>query len=159
MPEEKDIHRELVPLLMRHERQIFAYIYTLVPNRHDAEDIRQETCLTIYDKFADFTQGTDFVAWAMRIAWWKVREALSDMAAETVAESNQRQIKLADCLQKINERDRRMILIRYERDGGVEQAAAASGRSVQAAYKSLMRIKQVLHDCVTNAMSQEEALS
>ena len=177
MPEEKDIHRELVPLLMRHERQIFAYIYTLVPNRHDAEDIRQETCLTIYDKFADFTPGTDFVAWAMRIAWWKVREArqrwgrskvvfsdevmeaLSDMATERVEELNQRQVKLADCLQKINERDRRMILIRYERDGGVEQAAAATGRSVQAAYKALMRIKQVLHDCVTNAMLQEEALS
>ena len=74
MPD-SDLHRALVPLLMRHERQIFAYIYTLLPNRHDAEDILQETCLTIYDKFAEFTQGTDFLAWAMRIAWWKVRAA------------------------------------------------------------------------------------
>lgn len=37
-----DPHRALVPLLMRHERQVFACIYTLLPNRHDAEDILQE---------------------------------------------------------------------------------------------------------------------
>ena len=172
-----DLHRALVPLLMRHERQIFAYIYTLVPHRHDAEDILQETCLTIYDKFQEFTPGTDFLAWAMRIAWWKVRQArqkyarskvvFNDEVLEAVAhtaetmqeETSAMQICLAQCLQKLNERDRRMILTRYERGSGVERAAMVSGRSLQAAYKALMRIKQVLHDCVTNSMSKEEALS
>ena len=79
-----DPHRALVPLLMQHERQIFAYIYTLVPNRHDAQDILQETCLTIYDKFVEFTPGTDFMAWAMRIAWWKVRAARQKFARAKV---------------------------------------------------------------------------
>lgn len=171
-----DLHRALVPLLMRHERQIFAYIYTLLPNRHDAEDILQETCLTIYDKFAEFTQGTDFLAWAMRIAWWKVRAARQKFArskvvfsdevmeavahtAESMAVSGQTSAMhdaLSSCLQKLNERDRRMILTRYESDGGVERAALVSGRSLQAAYKALMRIKQVLHDCVLNNVSKEE---
>jgi RNA polymerase sigma-70 factor (ECF subfamily) len=172
-----DPHRALVPLLMRHERQIFAYIYTLVPHRHDAEDILQETCLTIYDKFGDFTPGTDFLAWAMRIAWWKVRQArqkfarskvvFNDELLEAVAhtaqtmqeETSQIQICLAQCLQKLNERDRRMILTRYERGSGVERAALVSGRSLQAAYKALMRIKQVLHDCVLNSMAKEEVAS
>ncbi len=172
-----DLHRALVPLLMRHERQIFAYIYTLVPNRHDAEDILQETSLTIYDKFQEFEQGTDFLAWAMRIAWWKVRaarqkyarskvvfndevmEAVAHTAEMMVEETSQMQVALGQCLQKLNERDRRMILMRYERGSGVERAAMASGRSLQAAYKSIMRIKQVLHDCVINNVSKEEALS
>lgn len=171
-----DLHRALVPLLMRHERQIFAYIYTLLPNRHDAEDILQETCLTIYDKFAEFTQGTDFLAWAMRIAWWKVRAArqkyarskvvFSDTVMEAVAHTAEQLAAsgqasamhdaLSSCLQKLNERDRRMILTRYESEGGVERAALVSGRSLQAAYKALMRIKQVLHDCVLNQVSGEE---
>jgi len=172
---QSDPHRALVPLLMRHERQVFAYIYTLLPNRHDAEDILQETCLTIYDKFAEFTPGTDFVAWAMRIAWWKVRAAkqkfarskvvFNDEVLEAVAhtteemrgESDRARNALAECLQKLNERDRRMVLTRYERGSGVERAAMVSGRSLQAAYKALMRIKQVLHDCVTDRMSREEA--
>lgn len=170
----EDPHRALVPLLMRHERQIFAYIYTLLPNRHDAEDILQETCLTIYDKFGDFTPGTDFAAWAMRIAWWKVRAArqkyarskvlFSDEVLEAVAhtademqeETGAMHTALASCLQKLNERDRRMILTRYERGSGVERAALVSGRSLQACYKALMRIKQVLHDCVLNNLSKEE---
>jgi RNA polymerase sigma-70 factor (ECF subfamily) len=177
MPEPEpstDLHRALVPLIMRHERQIFAYIYTLLPNRHDAEDILKETCLTIYDKFAEFTQGTDFLAWAMRIAWWKVRAArqkfarskviFSDEVMEVVAhtaesmqdENNAMHTALASCLQKLNERDRRMILTRYEPGSGVERAALVSGRSTQAAYKALMRIKQVLHDCVLNNLSKEE---
>jgi RNA polymerase sigma-70 factor (ECF subfamily) len=67
--------RELVGLLSRHQRKIFAYLYTLVPNRADADDLLQETCLTIYEKFDEFEDGTDFVAWANRIAWWKVRQS------------------------------------------------------------------------------------
>lgn len=174
-PPPADPHRALVPLLMKHERQIFAYIYTLVPNRHDAQDLLQETCLTIYDKFADFTPGTDFMAWAMRIAWWKVRaarqkfarskvvfndevmEAISHTAVTMAEEVSPMQAALAQCLSKLNERDRRMILTRYERGSGVERAAMISGRSLQAAYKALMRIKQVLHDCVLNTMAKEEA--
>ncbi|TLD71279.1 sigma-70 family RNA polymerase sigma factor [Phragmitibacter flavus] len=172
-----DIHRALVPLLMRHERQVFAYIYTLVPNRHDAEDILQETSLTIYDKFAEFEQGTDFLSWAMRIAWWKVRaarqkyarskvvfndevlEAIAATAVEMRQEMSPMQEALTGCLSKLNERDRRFILTRYERESGVERAAEMSGRSMQAAYKALMRLKQVLHDCVLNALSKEESLS
>ena len=172
--DQTDPHRALVPLLMRHERQVFAYIYTLLPNRHDAEDILQETCLTIYDKFAEFTPGTDFVAWAMRIAWWKVRaakqkfarskvvfndqvmEAVAHTAEEMREEVGRAPAALAECLQKLNERDRRMVLTRYERGSGVERAARVSGRSLQAAYKALMRIKQVLHDCVKDRISKEE---
>ena len=174
MPAPTDPHRALVPLLMRHERQIFGYIYTLIPHRQDAEDILQETCLTIYDKFGEFTPGTDFIAWAMRIAWWKVREAklkfarskvvfsdevmeaLSQTAEEMAEETSPMQQALARCLKKLNERDRNMILTRYERGSGVERAAMISGRSVQAAYKALMRIKPLLHDCVTDSLMQGE---
>ena len=174
MPSSTDPHRALVPLLMRHERQIFGYIYTLIPHRQDAEDILQETCLTIYDKFGEFTPGTDFIAWAMRIAWWKVREAklkfarskvvfsdevmeaLSQTAEEMAEQTSPMQQALAGCLKKLNERDRNMILTRYERGSGVERAAMISGRSVQAAYKALMRIKQLLHDCVTDSLMQGE---
>jgi len=172
-----DIHRALVPLLMRHERQIFAYIYTLVHNRHDAEDILQETCLTIYDKFNEFEKGTDFLSWAMRIAWWKVRaarqkfarskvvfneellEVLSTTAIQMAGEINPMQEALGNCLAKLNERDRQFILTRYERESGVERAAELTGRSIQAAYKALMRLKQLLHDCVKNELSKEESLA
>jgi len=66
---------ELVQLMMKYQRRIFAYIHTLVPSRSDAEDILQETSLTICQKFSDFKTGTNFYSWACQIAYWKVRAA------------------------------------------------------------------------------------
>ena len=168
----QDSRAELVGLLTRNQRKIFAYIYTLVPHRADAEDILQETSMTIYEKFAEFDPGTDFVAWANRIAWWKVKQAQQKFARSKVVfneevmeavmatagtmeeEMSDRHEALGSCLKKLNERDRRMVLTRYESGSGVERAAAQAGRSLQAAYKALGRIRQLLLDCVTNEVQK-----
>src|SRR2546430_12593207 len=69
---EADARKRLMVLMTRHQRQIFSYIYVLVPNRSDAEDLLQETSLVICEKFHEFREGTDFVAWACQIAYWRV---------------------------------------------------------------------------------------
>jgi RNA polymerase sigma-70 factor (ECF subfamily) len=48
--DETESRKRLMALVTRHQRQIFAYIYTLVPDRPDAEDLLQETCVVICDK-------------------------------------------------------------------------------------------------------------
>ena len=70
-----DRSTELLQLMMKYQRRIFAYIHTLVPSRSDAEDILQETSLTVCEKFKDFELGTNFYSWACQIAYWKVRAA------------------------------------------------------------------------------------
>lgn len=173
-PHHQDSRAELVGLLTRNQRKIFAYIYTLVPHRADAEDILQETSVTVYEKFDEFESGTDFVAWANRIAWWKVKAAQQKFARSKVVfneevmeavvatagtmqeEMDVRHEALGSCLKKLNERDRRMVLTRYEEGSGVGRAAAQAGRSVQAAYKALGRIRQLLLDCVTNEVQKLE---
>jgi len=79
-----DRRKELVMLLTQHQRRIFSYIYTLVPDRHAAEDLLQETSMVICDKFDSFTTGTDFAAWACQIAWWQVRAARQKYARSKV---------------------------------------------------------------------------
>src|SRR5437667_11409220 len=71
--DETEGRKRLMVLMTRHQRQIFSYIYVLVPNRPDAEDLLQETSLVICEKFHEFREGTDFVAWACQIAYWRVR--------------------------------------------------------------------------------------
>lgn len=167
-----ETHRELVPLLTMNQRKIFAYLYTLVPNRSDAEELLQETCVTLFEKFDEFEPGTDFVAWANRVAWWKVRESrqkyarskmvFSDEVMEAITETvvqlepelNQRHDALQHCLKKLNDRDRMMVLTRYEKGNGVVEAAKQVGRSVQAAYKSLTRLRTMLGDCVSDRLEQ-----
>ena len=168
-----DRTKELVLLMTQNQRRIFAYIYTLVPNRHAAEDILQETSLVICEKFDQFQSGTDFVAWANQIAWWQVRaartkfarskvvfdddvlESVAHTAAEMVPELDERHMALRTCLNKLAPRDRELIMTRYEPGNGVPEAARRSGRSVVAAYKALTRLRKLLHDCVSNQLAQQ----
>lgn len=176
LPEqEADSRKRLLGLMTRHQRQIFAYIYTLVPDRHDAEDLLQETSVIICEKFNEFAPGTDFVAWACQIAWWRIRysrqkfarskvvfddDVLESVARTAVAmreEMDERHEALAICLQKLSLRDRELVLTRYEPGSGVAEAARLTGRSLDAAYKALNRLRKLLHDCVTNLLAHGEA--
>lgn len=167
-------NKALMLLMTQHQRRIFAYIYTLVPDRHDANDLLQETSLVICEKFHEFRLGTDFVAGACQIAYWQVRrarqkyarakvvfnqdvvDAVAHTAAELVPELSERHEALVHCLQKLPARDREMVLLRYEPGSGVEEAARRAGRSLEAAYKALGRIRKLLLDCVTHQLAQEE---
>jgi RNA polymerase sigma-70 factor (ECF subfamily) len=173
---EAESRKRLMALMTQHQRRIFAYIYTLVPDRYDAEDLLQETSLVICEKFDAFKEGTDFVAWACQIAYWRIRYArqkfarskvvfqqeLVDALAQTAAvmpeELDQRHEALAHCLQKLPARDRELVLTRYEPGSGVPEAAKRSGRSLEAAYKALARIRKLLLDCVTHKLESEGAI-
>ena len=162
-------------MMTQHQRRIFSYIYTLVPDRHDAEDILQETSLVICDKFHEFQSGSDFVAWACQIAWWRVRasrqkfarskvifddsvlEAVANTAATMAEEIDLRHSALEQCLRKLHQRDRELIMTRYEPGCDVTEAASRSGRSLVAAYKALGRIRKLLLDCVTNQLTTNQA--
>jgi RNA polymerase sigma-70 factor (ECF subfamily) len=73
------------------------------------------------------------------------------------AEIDARHEALEHCLKKLHPRDRDLLLTRYEPGGGVEAAAQRSGRSMEAAYKALARLRKLLHDCVTQRLSTIEA--
>jgi RNA polymerase sigma-70 factor, ECF subfamily len=165
--------KALMLLMTQHQRRILSYIYTLMPDRHAAEDILQETSVVVCEKFHLFRLGSDFVAWACQIAYWEVRrarqkyarskvvfddtvlEAVSQTAVEMADELDPRHEALQGCLKKLHARDREFILERYERGHGVEQAAKNCGRSMLAAYKALTRIRKSLLDCVTYTLNLE----
>src|ERR1700722_9380282 len=82
--DETESRKQLMALMTRHQRQIFSYIYALVPNRYDAEDLLQEASVVICEKFNDFEDGTDFVAWACQIAYWRIRYSRQKYARSKV---------------------------------------------------------------------------
>jgi RNA polymerase sigma-70 factor, ECF subfamily len=173
--DETENRKRLMALMTRHQRQIFSYIYVLVPNRSDAEDLLQETSLVICEKFHEFKPDTDFVAWACQIAYWRVRysrqkfarskvlfdQDIVDVVASTASgmadEMDERHEALSRCLQQLHPRDRELLIARYEPGGGVEEAARRSGRTVPTAYKALARLRKMLLDCVTTRLAGEAA--
>jgi len=62
---------------------------------------------------------------------------------------------LSDCLQKLPPAQRETVESYYYRGTPVEQLADATGRSVDALYKALQRIRQALLLCVARAMKAD----
>lgn len=167
---------ELTPLIIRHQQAIYGYIYSLLPNRAVAEDVLQDTFVTVVEKFEEFDSETSFVAWVRAIAYWKVRQAktsfarskiffsesLTEVLNQDMAEigdgmSEQRHQALDRCLGKLKERDRKLVLGRYLKDKQIKDVASETGRSTQAAYKALMRIRRGLMSCVEKELLREGA--
>jgi RNA polymerase sigma-70 factor, ECF subfamily len=164
---------QFLRLFLENERRIYAFIVSILPNLSDAEDVLQETSLILWQKFSQFEIGTDFVAWACRVAQLRVmkfyekrgRSKLQFDAAALEAVANEaigmaplledRHHALAKCLEALSARDRDLLQRRYADDASPQQIAGQVGRSIHAIYKALSRIHDGLMECVRRRMSKE----
>lgn len=159
-----------VRLLGQHQRRIFLYVFSLVPNWNDAEEIVQEANLVLWREFGQFQPGTNFLAWACKVAFhqvlaWRKRKQrdrlefsdafLEAVAAEASAAADlleERSTALAGCIAKLPEPARELVRLRYSDGCTVETIATKAGRTVEAVYRALSRIRQTLHDCVAHQL-------
>ena len=59
---------EFLRLYTLHQPRLFAYVLTMIPKWHDAEEVLQETSVVLWQAFGQFQLGTDFRAWANKTA-------------------------------------------------------------------------------------------
>ena len=162
-------------LFLRSEQEIFRYVAVLVPNVTDAEDIVQQTAVTLWDKFDSYDPARPFTPWACRFALNKARQwieqrqrwqALLDHGlAEELAQRRQdlqpeleRRLKhLEACLDKLPPGQRALVEAYYYERSNIESLAGRTGRTAAALYKMLQRIRQALQLCVENQAKPEVA--
>lgn len=165
-------------LLTQHDRWLATYVYSLVASTADAQDILQEVKVTMWKHFASFEAGSNFRAWARRIATNQIlnyrravqrhpKAELEEQFIEAVAAEIDRRAEVLDskadalriCLRKLPEAHRKIVVWRYYEDCGVEEIATKSERSVEAVYRLLSRIRSVLNDCVSRQLAQAHTSS
>jgi len=166
---------DFAELLRRHQSQLFAYIYSLVHNFDDADDLFQQTSVVLWDKFDQFDRSKRFLAWACGVARYEVLnylrarnrhrlyfsdelnlalvEAQDDLEAEPLAEQRD---ALAECLKKLRRRDVDLLEAFYGRCLGVSEVASAWGRSTHSIHNSLRRIRRALFECVHRTLAHGE---
>src|SRR5215204_3828011 len=66
--------QQFLSLFLRSEREIFRYVAALVPNVADAEDIVQQTALSLWEKFEAYDSSQPFTPWACRFALNKTKQ-------------------------------------------------------------------------------------
>lgn len=164
---------EFVRLLLAHERRIFAYILSLVPNRADADDLLQETSIVLWRKFGEYKSGSDFLAWALTVAFNVVRsyrakasrcrlkfddELLTLITNDVQSMSKELdagRIFVTECLDELSEDDRMLLTKRYQPGVTIKSLAVLAGRSVEGLYKTMRRIHDRLYDCVQRKLKAE----
>ena len=162
-----------VRLLGQNQRRVFLYVMALVPSWNDAEEIVQETNLVLWREFAQFQLGTNFAAWACKVAFhqvlaWRKRKQrdrlkFSDAFLEAVAEETsaigdaleERSQLLSGCVEKLPPAQRDLLRLRYSEGLSIEAIAGKVDRSVEAVYRALSRIRQSVHQCVTQTLARE----
>ena len=83
-PPNDNASAEFVSLLTGHQRKLYSFILSLLRNPSDADDVLQETNLVLWQKCNEFEPGTNFGAWAFRVAQFQVMAHRKKMAAITV---------------------------------------------------------------------------
>jgi RNA polymerase sigma-70 factor (ECF subfamily) len=166
---------EFVRLLGENQRRISLYVMGLVPNWNDAEEIVQETTVVLWQEFSKFETGTNFAAWACKVAYFRVlawrkrktREKLqfSSEFLETISEElaadperrEDRERRLAECVEKLPPDQQKVLLLRYGEGCEIDELATRVGRTVAASYRLLSRIRHNLFECVGRATALENA--
>ena len=170
-----DKHKQFLRLFLQNERRLYAYVLTLLPHRADADDVLQETSLTMWDKFDPDAPPAEFLAWARRVAYHKVLDHYKKSKragarlslifvkrlAETAADANDelrldgRREALNGCIEKLPQPDRDLLSCRFS-DGATTQSTAEQlGRSLDAVYKALAKVREALFQCVQNSLAKE----
>jgi RNA polymerase sigma-70 factor, ECF subfamily len=168
-------YEQFVQMFARAREDIFAYIFTLLPHWSDAEDVFQQTSLVLWRKFGEFEPGSNFLAWACRVALFEVRNfqrvasrdrlrfgdaLLNQLAQERVILpeiASQKREFLLDCITKLSDDQRALLLRTYEDGRSVRQLADELHRAPQTLYNRLSFIRRALFECVEAAMQRQEA--
>lgn len=157
---------QLVRLLMKHQEDLFRYIFSLLPHEEDARDVLQETSVSLYRKFAEYDPEKPFLAWAYGFAYLEVLkqrernergtrhmreelvEVLSRERQEQETELHGRLQALDNCLEQLSAMDRELIRLRYHSGSPVDDIVEQLGTSRRTFFRNLDRVRRALLECI-----------
>lgn len=177
MASEDDIDRSelFVRYLSRYERNLRAFIASLIDDWDAVDEILQSSSIVMWRKFDQFDvdgAASDFLSWGFMIARFEVmkyrtrmcrdRLVFSDevhelisLEAEAMASSqSDRERALVVCLSRLPAAQRELVRAAYSSGKSIKQVAHSVGRTPTALYKALSRIRDNLHRCVETTLRE-----
>lgn len=171
-------HDMFTAQLVAVQRRLYAYILTLLPNPEYADEVLQETNATILENRERFTAGTEFGAWACRVAYFQLlthrkrqqrersrllfadEDALQHFATEVSSQWDSRAAgmlaRLERCISKISDAQRMLLNLRYQDNLTSQEIASQSGKTDSAVRRTLFRIRTQLLSCLQREARKED---
>lgn len=168
--------REFEAMLADVQPRLRGYVASILGAWSDVDDIVQEANLVLIRKRDTFEAGSNFIAWAFRIAYFKattwrrdrMREgrvvfsetAFQDIAAQAEAHFVDCQPvteALEHCLKLLPLRERDLVYAKYVDQQSFVDLAATLGCSANSLHKSISRVRLALRNCVTKTLSTKRS--
>lgn len=148
-----------------------AFIRSLVERPDDADDVLQRTNLVLWEKSSEFAVGTNFKAWACRVARFEVMafrkqhvrdrhqfsselvDLLASDASEHVAILEDLRDYLEACLAETTSEQQRLLAARYTHGESVQSIAEREDRAAASVSTALYRLRQSLMKCIRRKMN------
>jgi RNA polymerase sigma-70 factor, ECF subfamily len=159
---------------LRVESRVYAYVRSQIAHKTDAEDVFQETAVTLWEKFGGFQDGTSFLAWAYQVARFKVQhyyakktrqqrlfsQAFMELVAKR-AEGMENELGglediLTECMKRLPSSDAEVVRRCYASKATVAIVAGELGRPVGTVKNVLKRSRQALYECILRGLKHEE---
>jgi RNA polymerase sigma-70 factor (ECF subfamily) len=173
-----DVQRQtdqFLRLLGIHERRLRAFVFSLVPNWSDADDIVQQTRMRLWQQFGDYDPAKDFGAWSRTVAHYlilahreqKTRQpqllsteflqAVEQGFAEAEATVGLRHDAMSHCLNQLDEPKRKLFMRYYLGSQTLVRLAEEVGRTRDAVKHSLVRTRMWLAECIERRLAAQSS--
>lgn len=158
------------------KNRLYSYIHAFVSHSAIADDIFQETSLTLWKEFHKFELGTNFSKWANGIAFYRVLTfrrnnkkymlGISDDFLYEINETLTEQNELSERQeQKLDYLEHCRLLLSvslqsiyqsfYVHNHTAQDIADNTGRSIHAIRKAVHKLRQRIFDCVDKQEQQQ----
>ncbi len=170
---ETNVTEQFVRQLTDHQNRVYGYVYSLLGNHSQANDVVQETNLVLWRKIDEFDPQKSFLPWALAIARFQVLAHLRDRKrdrllldaelAEAVSREAERQADsfedvraaLRPCLQTLTDSSRDLVERRYFRGMSIAEISQAVDRTMSSVKVALLRSRRHLADCIQTRLTTE----
>lgn len=171
----KKVETDYALALTDSQGRLYAYIVSLVVDADWARDILQNTNRVLLEKADAFEPGTNFIAWAFKFARLQVMAArksaprnrevlLDEELTATIAEASAQRdgdyeaelAALSACMKRLDDRQRTLIVARYQNNERISDAAARLGVKPNTASQIIHRARLDLADCIRRRLAESE---
>ena len=167
-------HSDFLHLFQPSATDLRAFIGALIRDPHTREDVFQEVCRTLWEKFDSYDLDRPFGAWARGIATRKILESRRKSARfpllfppETVAsvaeafdqsceETDFHEAALRRCLEELPPKSRGILTARYDEGRRCGVIARDSGMTLKAIHQTLCRLRRALRACIAGRVARED---
>lgn len=172
-PSPSDARARLAELWHACQPSVSAYLFAAVPNHHDAEDLLGQVAVAVARDFDHYDESQPFIRWAIGIARHRVLhyrrtyamnkvvfsqetiEALANAVPVEPARQSDFKAALKTCMDKLQDKARRAITLRYEDDLRARHIASEMDMTPNAVSILLHRTRKALADCVQTSMETD----